>query len=101
MNDAAPRLDDVLAPSEDVVARTIEGELILVPLTADVGDLNDDLFTLNGTGRAVWGLLDGRRTLAEVRDRLLDTWAGPPDTVAADVLGFAAELLARRMLVCR
>ena len=32
-------LDTICAPSEDVVAREIEGELITVPLAAGIGDM--------------------------------------------------------------
>jgi hypothetical protein len=31
-------LDAIYAPSEDVVAREIEGELIIVPLVAGIGE---------------------------------------------------------------
>jgi len=39
--------DSVYAVSDDVVAREIEGEIIIVPLVAGIGDLEDELFTLN------------------------------------------------------
>ena len=41
-------------PSEDIVAREIEGELIIVPLAAGIGDMEDELFSLNETGREIW-----------------------------------------------
>ena len=53
-------MDAVYAPSEDVVAREIEGELIIVPLVAGIGDMEDELYTLNETGRAIWDRLDGK-----------------------------------------
>jgi hypothetical protein len=37
-------LDAAYVPSEDVVAREIEGELIIVPLAAGIGDMEDELF---------------------------------------------------------
>ena len=37
------RMEAVYAPSEDVVAREIEGELIIVPLVAGIGDMEDEL----------------------------------------------------------
>ena len=46
-------LDQAYLPSEEVVARVIEGELIIVPLTSGIGDMEDELFSLNETGRAV------------------------------------------------
>ena len=64
--EAAVTLDTICAPSDDVVAREIEGDVIIVPLTSGIGEADDELYTLNETGRAIWQQLDGQRTLGEV-----------------------------------
>ena len=92
-------LDAICVPSEDVVAREIEGELIIVPLTAGIGDMEDELFTLNETGRAIWGRLDGQKTLEDVAAELCTEFDAPAPEITQDVTGFTAELLKRRMLV--
>jgi hypothetical protein len=92
-------LDAVCAPSEDVVAREIEGELIIVPIAAGIGDAEDDLYTLNETGKAVWSRLDGKRTLRAVSTELSEEYNAPRGAIEKDVLGLAAELTRRRMLV--
>ncbi len=56
-------LDAKCVPSEDVVARMIEDELIIVPLVAGIGDMDDELFTMNETGKAIWSRLDGEKSL--------------------------------------
>ena len=38
-----PSLEATYKPSDNVVAREIEGELIIVPLTAGIGNLEDEL----------------------------------------------------------
>jgi len=93
------QLDVFYAPSDDVVAREIEGELIIVPLVAGIGDLEDELFTLNETGKAIWDQLDGKRSLGEVITALAQTFQAPPGEIEADVLGLVEELVRRRMLV--
>jgi hypothetical protein len=40
-------LDTVCVPSMDVVAREIEGDMVIVPLVAGIGDADDELYTLN------------------------------------------------------
>jgi hypothetical protein len=92
-------LDAVYAVSDDVVAREIEGEIIIVPLVAGIGDLEDELFTLNETGRAIWDKLDGRRSLNEIIKELSAEYQAPPGELEADVLGLVSELARRRMLV--
>ncbi len=92
-------MDAVFLPSDDIVVREIEGEIILVPLTAGIGDLEDELFSLNETGREIWRLLDGKRSLAGVAAALAEEFDAPPGQIEQDVRGLVAELLRRRMLV--
>jgi coenzyme PQQ biosynthesis protein PqqD len=91
--------DAVYAPSEDIVARDIEGEIVIVPLVAGIGDLEDELFTLNETGKAIWDRLDGRRSLNQIIAELAAEYQAAADEIDQDVLGLVAELVRRRMLV--
>jgi len=92
-------LDAVYIPSEDVVARTIEGEIIIIPLVTGMGDLEDELYSLNETGRSIWEKLDGSKSLKDVVSELsLEFHAIPEGMIEADVMGFVKELLRRRML---
>jgi hypothetical protein len=92
-------LDAKCAPSEDVVAREIEGELIIVPLVAGIGDMEDELYTLNETGKAIWARLDGQRTLRAVAAELTMEFSAPPGEIEKDVLGLMTELMRRKMVV--
>ena len=95
------RPDQVYAPSEDIVARDIEGELIIVPLVAGIGDMEDELFSLNDTGKDIWRRLDGRTTLAGVANALAAEYGAKPDEIERDVLGLVGELVRRKMLVVK
>lgn len=94
-------IDTVCLPSEDVVAREIEGEIVIVPLVAGIGAADDELYTLNETGRAIWKLLDGQRTLGQVAAGLTEEFDAPQSSLETDVLGFARELTARRILTAK
>ena len=89
----------VYIPSGDVVARDVEGEIIIVPLTAGIGDLEDDLFSLNDTGRAIWQYLDGAHTVAQVIAEVAGKYDKPADEIAPPVLAFLQELLSRKIIV--
>ena len=91
-------LDMICAPSEDVVAREIEGEMIIVPLAAGIGDMEDELYTLNDTGKAIWGKLDGARTLAQIASELADEYDAPVADIERDVTGLVSELARRKMV---
>ena len=95
------RLDQVYVPSEDIVAREIEGELIIVPLVAGIGDMEDELFALNDTGKDIWRKLDGKTTLAGVAKALAVEYAAQPQEIERDVVGLVGELVHRKMLVVK
>jgi len=94
-------LNAVCASSEDVVVREIEGEILIVPLVAGIGDAEDELYTLNETGQAIWQKLDGQRTLKQVAEMLVAEFDAPLAEVEKDVLGLASELTRRGILVTK
>ena len=71
----------VYAPSEDIVARVIEGEVVIVPLVSGVGDIEDELYTLNETGQDIWKRLDGRRSAADIVGELAAAYDAPPGLI--------------------
>jgi len=91
--------ESVCIPSDDIVSREIEGELILVPIASGIGDKEDELYTLNETGRAIWQRLDGKQTLREVAADISSHYSAPIDQITSDVLGLVTEL-SRRKIVC-
>jgi len=92
-------LESICKPSEDIVSREIEGELIIVPITSGIGDMEDELYTLNETGRAIWDRLDGKTPLGEIAKALAEDYDAPPGDIGRDVQGIAAELIRRRIVV--
>jgi hypothetical protein len=93
------KLEAVYAASEDVVAREIEGELIIIPITNEVGNAEAELYSLNETGQAIWSKLDGKKKLKEIVECLALEFSADKVKIKNDVLGLADELLKRRMLV--
>ena len=92
-------LDAAYLPSEDVVARDIEGELIIVPLVAGIGDMEDGLFSLNDTGKGIWEKLDGKNSVKEIIEKLSGEFEAPSGVIRKDVIGLMEELLKRGMIV--
>lgn len=92
-------LDSRYFPSENIVAREIEGELIIVPLVSGIGDLDDELFTMNETGKAIWKLLDGKNSLDDVIAKITLEYDGLKETISQDVIGLVEELTNRGILV--
>jgi hypothetical protein len=97
--DVEAKLDSVYAPSENIVARKIEGELIIVPLVAGIGDLEDELFSLNETGKAIWDRLDGKKRLKDILSELSAEFDAPTGEIEKDLIGLVDELSRRKLLV--
>jgi len=92
-------LQSVYIPSDEIVARVIEDELIIVPLAAGIGDMEDELYSLNESGREIWSRLDGQRSLADIARELSEEFDAPVEEIETDVRGLVEELLKRRILV--
>jgi hypothetical protein len=97
--DSKVKFDAVYLTSDDLVCREIEKEFIIVPLVAGMGDMEDELFTLNETGRAIWEKLDGKKSLKAVAEELSAEYEAPGGEIERDVIGLAEELLKRKMIV--
>lgn len=86
-------------PSEQIVAREIRGEIILVPITAGVGDMEDELYTLNDTGRVIWQGLGKQQPLRSLVDSLSKEYDAPFEKIESGVTGLLSELIKRNMVV--
>ncbi|MBU0897239.1 MAG: PqqD family protein [Candidatus Omnitrophica bacterium] len=92
-------LNSIYKPSKDVVAREVQGEFILIPITSGIGDLEDEIFSLNETGRAVWDKLDGKKNLKSIAEELTEEFQESFPQIEKDCLGILSELLNRKMIV--
>ena len=74
-----------------IVSRDIAGEMILVPIRQSVGNL-ESVYTLNETASFVWERLDGQRTLAEIKQELLERFEVGEEEAEQDLLELVAQL---------
>jgi len=82
----------------DVVARTVAGETLLVPVRGGVAEC-DHVFILNATGSFLWPLLDGTRGVNVLAGEVAEAFAGVEPTAArTDVESFLAALEARQLV---
>jgi hypothetical protein len=86
-------------PSADIVARVIDGQIIIIPLISGMGDMENELYTLNDTGKDIWDRLDSTQTIEQVVKDLASEFDTSEETLRTDVLGLVDELLKRKILV--
>lgn len=76
----------------DVLQRQVDDAWVLLAVDGD------DPLLLEGTGAAVWGLLDEPRTLATLVDAFATATDGTPDAIRADLQAFLADLEAQDLV---
>jgi hypothetical protein len=77
--------------ASSIVAREIAGEVILVPIRQNVGDL-ESIYTLNETAASVWELLDGRRSVGDVCEAIVVEFEVEASEAERDVEELLAQL---------
>ena len=68
----------------DMVSRKIAGEYILVPIRNNVGDL-ESIYTLNEVAARIWELIDGKRKLSEIKDKIVEEFEVTPEEAEKDL----------------
>ena len=78
--------------NHDVVARKIQGELIIVPVRRGVGDLNS-LYTLNPVGAALWDFMNEGHTVGEMVERVCEEFEVTAAQARQDIEAFLDSLM--------
>ena len=78
--------------SPSIVSRSIAGEMILVPIRKNVGDL-ESIYTLNETGARIWELIDGQRSSADIHKQVVAEYEIDPVDAEQDLLELLENLL--------
>ena len=84
--------------SEDVVSREIEGELIIIPITSGIGDAEDDLYSLNESGKSIWKHINGKNSVDQVIKNLKSEFDSSENEIKNDVFGLMNEFLRRGII---
>lgn len=76
----------------NMVARKIEDEIILVPIKRDAQDL-EAIYNLNNeVAVRIWELCNGKRTLAQIRDEILNEFEVSQERLEKDLKEFIKDM---------
>ena len=84
-------LDKVFKKREQVIDRKIADEMLLVPIRGKLADM-ERIFSLNPVAEFIWGQLDGKRSLKEIRAGILTNFEVTHEEAGSDLLEFINEL---------
>ena len=85
---------------ENIVTRSIAGETLLVPIYGELANM-ERIFTLDQVAAFVWEQLDGKRSLKDIRDDVLNTFEVNKEQVEKDISEFIDELLKADLIETR
>lgn len=91
-------LERVFRRNDSLVTRDLAGEKVIIPVRGKVGDLGS-IYTLNGVGKDVWELMDGKRDVAAILAALGDEYAVEFETLSADVQVLLADMQQEGLIV--
>ena len=73
------------------VAREVGNELILVPLSGNVAQMNE-LFTMNETAKFIWENINEDSSIEDIENAMTDTFDIDKETAKKDILVFLTQL---------
>ncbi len=81
----------VLSKNSNMVTRVIQDETILLPIYKTSKEINC-IYTLNKVGSRLWGLIDGKRTVGEIKKPLLKEFDATSQEIDTEMDKFLKEL---------
>ncbi len=81
----------VLKRNPDMVSRTIDDETILMPLYKTSDEINC-IYTLNEVGARVWELIDGKKSLSQIKSKLSQEFEATEKEMDRELSKFIEDL---------
>ena len=82
----------VFIRNSDVISRKIAGELFLVPVKGKIADM-ENIFALTAVAEYIWDRLDGRKSLNEILNAVVDRFDVEHEQAESDIREFIMELM--------
>lgn len=87
-----------LRKNPNMVTRTIGGETILLPIYKTSDDINC-VYSLNGVASDVWSLINGKRSLTDIKTCILKKYDEPAVEIEKELNKFFKELSDIRAII--
>jgi len=83
---------------ENIVAREIAGEMILVPIRGNLADMQR-IFSLNPVAAYIWEHLDGGTHLEDICKGVVTDFEVEKEEAEADIHDFISDLLQANLII--
>ena len=93
-------LKKVYEKSDDIVSRKVADDYILVPVKRNVADM-ESLYTLNETAARIWELIDGKRTVTEIKEKMVEDYEVTSEEAEGDLIEHLQQLAEIKAIIER
>ncbi len=76
----------------NIVSRKIADEVILVPIRQNLADVNAMYLLQDDVSSRIWELIDGQRTVQEIREIICNEFEVDPGQAEKDLIKFLNQL---------
>jgi len=77
--------------SPNIVTRKTGSEYVLVPVANNIADMNS-VYTLNESGAFIWELIDGKRNVEGIINKLTEEYDIDHDSAEKDLFSFINDM---------
>ena len=81
----------IFKKNQNIVYRIVAGEAILVPIAQNPDELGY-IFSLNETSARIWELIDGKRTLLQVKEIIANEFEVGDEILSQDMFALTRQL---------
>ena len=86
-------LEDRFERDPEMPFRVIEDEVVLVPVKRNVVEVENGIYLLRDkVAFRIWELIDGKKTVGEIRKKLLEEFQAEPSQLEEDLEEFLENL---------
>lgn len=90
-------LDKSFVKDDNLMARNIAGETLIVPIRNSIGDLNS-IYTLNEVGALIWQMIDERTRVNQIVEAVSSEYEVTKDEAAQDVIELLDSMAAEGLI---
>ena len=84
-------LEKRFSKDPSIVFRKVADEFILVPIKQKASDV-ESIYTMNDVASRIWELIDGKRSLKDIKTKLIKEFEVSPEEAEKDIVDFSKQL---------
>lgn len=90
-------LDKIPNKNTELAWRVIDGEAVIIPLDEQTKD-SEKIDFMNPTGTRIWEFIDGKNTIKQIIDKILEEYEIEQKDAQKEVVSFIKKLKSKKLV---